>query len=207
MKNLVKMGFGARQSCAGSSFIDSNDVLAGCPSDGAKWRSGGVLGLLAASAVALTACQHAPAPPAGAAAGTSAATATATATARPAIDWTALQASVGSYPTQSRFLQQPGLNQRLRAVLGPRYDVALRNLEVAGPLQLERGVYYVTGNRAHMGGIEAVAIALQPASDTVRVWLLNEGREQVLEEGRNAFAWPADVQTLIGNHHRSSVGR
>ena len=87
------------------------------------------------------------------------------------------------------------------------YDLAMRNLQVASPLQQERGVYYVTGNRAHQGGVESVAIAMQAASNSVRVWLLHEGREQVLEEQRNAFAWPTDVQTLITNNHHNPARR
>lgn len=152
-------------------------------------RALGTLALVAA----LAACQSAPAPApaAGAAAAAPAA--------RASIDWAALQRAVGSYEAQSHFLQAPGLNARLRALLGPRYHTVMHNLQVSGPLLVEDGTYYVSGNRAHMGGIESAAIALQPASDAVRVWLVHEGREQVIEEGRNAFAWPQPVQTMIRN--------
>ena len=118
---------------------------------------------------------------------------------RAPIDWPALQNAVGSYHAQTQFLRQPGINRRLRALLGVQYELVMRDLQVAGPLQRDKGVYYVTGNQAHKGGVEAVAIAMQPASDSVRVWLLHEGREQVLQEQPNAFAWPAEVQTLIQN--------
>ena len=159
--------------------------------------------LAAAAIAALSACQQTPAPPPGpATAAAPAATAqppAPDAAQRAPIDWAALQNAVGSYNAQTQFLRQPGINRRLRALLGVQYELVMRDLQVAGPLQQDKGVYYVTGNQAHKGGVEAVAIAMQPASDSVRVWLLHEGREQVLQEQPNAFAWPAEVQTLIQN--------
>ena len=159
--------------------------------------------LAAAAIAALSACQQTPAPPPGpATAAAPAATAqppAPDAAQRAPIDWAALQNAVGSYNAQTQFLRQPGINRRLRALLGVQYELVMRDLQVAGPLQRDKGVYYVTGNQAHKGGVEAVAIAMQPASDSVRVWLLHEGREQVLQEQPNAFAWPAEVQTLIQN--------
>ena len=159
--------------------------------------------LAAAAIAALSACQQTPAPPPGpATAAAPAATAqppAPDAAQRAPIDWPALQNAVGSYHAQTQFLRQPGINRRLRALLGVQYELVMRDLQVAGPLQQDKGVYYVTGNQAHKGGVEAVAIAMQPASDSVRVWLLHEGREQVLQEQPNAFAWPAEVQTLIQN--------
>lgn len=159
--------------------------------------------LAAAAIAALSACQQTPAPPPGpATAAAPAATAqppAPDAAQRAPIDWPALQNAVGSYHAQTQFLRQPGINRRLRALLGVQYELVMRDLQVAGPLQRDKGVYYVTGNQAHKGGVEAVAIAMQPASDSVRVWLLHEGREQVLQEQPNAFAWPAEVQTLIQN--------
>ena len=159
--------------------------------------------LAAAAIAALSACQQTPAPPPGpATAAAPAATAqppAPDAAQRAPIDWPALQNAVGSYHAQTQFLRQPGINRRLRALLGVQYELVMRDLQVAGPLQRDKGVYYVTGNQAHKGGVEAVAIAMQPASDSVRVWLLHEGREQVLQEQPNTFAWPAEVQTLIQN--------
>ncbi len=197
MKGLFKMPVTAHPASAGSYLFNSEKVY--LPSRPGTARSRAVHALaVAAAVVALSACQNTSAPTS--AAPPAASSSPQSAAARLAIDWAALQRSVGSYNAQSRFLQQPGLDQRLRSLLGNQYELALRNLEVAGPLQEERGVYYVTGNRAKMGGIESVAIAMQPASNTVRVWLLHEGREQVLEEQRNAFAWPTDVQNLISNN-------
>ena len=208
MRVWIKMPCSARPVSASSSFNDSKSMPVAKPRKRAaaphSARARAAVTAMAAI-VALSACQTSPAPQAAASAPS--APVQAAAAARPAIDWPALQRSVGTYPTASQFLQQPGLNQRLRALLGPQYDLAMRNLQVASPLQQERGVYYVTGNRAHQGGVESVAIAMQAASNSVRVWLLHEGREQVLEEQRNAFAWPTDVQTLITNNHHNPARR
>ncbi|RMX05793.1 hypothetical protein D8I35_11570 [Corticibacter populi] len=117
----------------------------------------------------------------------------------PAIDWVALQSHVGAYPHDVPYLQEAGLRARLQQLLGTAYPVALLNLQVAAPLQAEHGVLFVTGNRAHMGGEEAVAIALEPESDSIRVWLLHQGQQQVFEEPQADFAWPTDIRTLITN--------
>ena len=196
MKRLLKMPSNARSTSPISYSKYSKMAQADARLAPRAW-------LAAAAIAALSACQQTPAPPPGpATAAAPAATAqppAPDAAQRAPIDWPALQNAVGSYHAQTQFLRQPGINRRLRALLGVQYELVMRDLQVAGPLQRDKGVYYVTGNQAHKGGVEAVAIAMQPASDSVRVWLLHEGREQVLQEQPNAFAWPAEVQTLIQN--------
>ena len=206
MKGLFKMTATARATSANSYQKNSEPTQADTRLAPRAWLAAAIGCTLAA----LSACQQTPAPPQAAAPVAPTATATAQPPApfvppapasanRAPIDWAALQNAVGSYNAQTQFLRQPGINRRLRALLGVQYELVMRDLQVAGPLQQDKGVYYVTGNQAHKGGVEAVAIAMQPASDSVRVWLLHEGREQVLQEQPNAFAWPAEVQTLIQN--------
>ena len=206
MKRLFKMTATARATSANSYQKNSEPTQADTRLAPRAWLAAAIGCTLAA----LSACQQTPAPPQAAAPVAPTATATAQPPApvvppapasanRAPIDWAALQNAVGSYNAQTQFLRQPGINRRLRALLGVQYELVMRDLQVAGPLQQDKGVYYVTGNQAHKGGVDAVAIAMQPASDSVRVWLLHEGREQVLQEQPNAFAWPAEVQTLIQN--------
>ena len=206
MKGLFKMTATARATSASSYQKNSESTQADTRQAPRAWLAAAIGCTLAA----LSACQQTPTPPQAAAPVAPTATATAQPPApvvppapasanRAPIDWAALQNAVGSYNAQTQFLRQPGINRRLRALLGVQYELVMRDLQVAGPLQQDKGVYYVTGNQAHKGGVEAVAIAMQPASDSVRVWLLHEGREQVLQEQPNAFAWPAEVQTLIQN--------
>ena len=206
MKRLFKMTATARATSANSYQKNSEPTQADTRLAPRAWLAAAIGCTLAA----LSACQQTPTPPQAAAPAAPTATATAqppapvvppapASASRAPIDWAALQNAVGSYHAQTQFLRQPGINRRLRALLGVQYELVMRDLQVAGPLQRDKGVYYVTGNQAHKGGVEAVAIAMQPASDSVRVWLLHEGREQVLQEQPNAFAWPAEVQTLIQN--------
>ena len=206
MKGLFKMAATARATSARSYQKNSDSTQADTRLAPRAWLAAAIGCTLAA----LSACQQTPTPPQAAAPAAPTATATAqppapvvppapASASRAPIDWAALQNAVGSYNAQTQFLRQPGINRRLRALLGVQYELVMRDLQVAGPLQQDKGVYYVTGNQAHKGGVEAVAIAMQPASDSVRVWLLHEGREQVLQEQPNAFAWPAEVQTLIQN--------
>ncbi|THJ32138.1 hypothetical protein E8K88_12870 [Lampropedia aestuarii] len=117
-----------------------------------------------------------------------------------AIDWEALNQAVGQYPANSPFLAQPAIVERLTKLLGQaNYAQAQLNLQVASPLSVEGSVFYITGNRAHEGGINAVAIGLDEASNTIRVWLLQNSQAHVFAEPGANFAWPRDVQTMIGN--------
>lgn len=117
-----------------------------------------------------------------------------------AIDWEALNQAVGQYPANSPFLAQPAIVERLSKLLGQaNYAQTQLNLQVASPLSVEGSVFYVTGNRAHEGGINAVAIGLDEASNTIRVWLLQNSQAHVFAEPGANFAWPRDVQTMIGN--------
>lgn len=156
--------------------------------------------LLALSAAAatpwlLTACQS------KSESDTPAGSQTSTATPDPlSIDWEALNQAVGQYPANSPFLEQAAIVKRLNKLLGQaNYQQALLNLQVSSPLSVEGSVFYVTGNRAHEGGINAVAIALDEASNTIRVWLLQNSQSHVYEEPGAQFAWPRDVQIMIGN--------
>lgn len=117
-----------------------------------------------------------------------------------AIDWEALSQALDQYPANSPFLSQPAIVTRLTQLLGQaNYAQALLNLQVSTPLAVEGDVFYVTGNRAHEGGINAVAIGMDEASNTIRVWLLQNSQAHEFAEPGAHFAWPRDVQTMIGN--------
>ncbi|THT98467.1 hypothetical protein E9531_14165 [Lampropedia puyangensis] len=117
-----------------------------------------------------------------------------------AIDWLALNEALGQYPHQAPFLEQSAITARLTSLLGKDgYAAAMQNLQVSGPLSVEGSVFFITGNRAHQGGVEAVAIALDEASNRIRVWLLQSGQTRSFAEQDTTFAWPRDVQIMIGN--------
>ena len=113
--------------------------------------------------------------------------------------WQQLDSQVGRYRADTDFLQQGLMADRLRQLTGDRHAIVLRNLEVAGPLRQEGQVYFVTGNRQHEGGRNAAAVALDARSQTMRVWLLHEGRAIVMEDPGAQFTWPAEVRRAMGN--------
>ena len=113
--------------------------------------------------------------------------------------WQQLDRQVGHYRSDGDFLQQGLMAERLRQLTGASYPIVLRNLQVAGPLRKEGQVFYVTGNRQHEGGINAAAVALDASSQTLRVWLLHEGRAIVMEDPGASFDWPAEVKVGIQN--------
>ncbi|KKW67686.1 hypothetical protein AAV94_08540 [Lampropedia cohaerens] len=115
------------------------------------------------------------------------------------LDWQALEQALGQYPHETPFLQRPDIAARLSHLLGKQgYALALQNLQVSGPLSVEGSTYYITGNRQHQGGIEAVAITLDEASNRVRVWLLHQGQANIFSEPGADYPWPRDVRILTG---------
>ena len=80
-----------------------------------------------------------------------------TSAADPQQAWSQLQAQVGKYQHEALYLQNGVLAERLQHLLGAHTPEFLRNIEVAGPLQQEGSVYFITGNRPHEGGDNAGA--------------------------------------------------
>ena len=117
----------------------------------------------------------------------------------PQLAWNQLQAQVGLYQNQAPFLQQGLMAERMQHLLGTHYEAFLQNLQVAGPLQKQGAVYYITGNRQHDGGNNAAAVALDAQSNKMRIWWLQDGQPRVVQEAGTAFRWPQEVNTLINN--------
>ncbi|MEG0921285.1 MAG: hypothetical protein RSD57_12595 [Comamonas sp.] len=113
--------------------------------------------------------------------------------------WTVLQSQVGRYQNEAPFLQHGVMATKMQHLLGDQAPVFLRNLEVAGPLQKEGSVYYITGNRQHEGGSNAGAVALDAQSNTMRIWWQQDGQPRVVQDPGAAFKWPSDVNQMISN--------
>ena len=110
----------------------------------------------------------------------------------------ALDALVGTYPGErTDYLREGALAVRLQQLLGDRYATVLSNLGTSGPLTREGDVLYISGNRPHMGGEEAAAIAIDTHANALRVWLLHDGRSQDVTDPAAAHVqWPSDVQQM-----------
>ena len=114
--------------------------------------------------------------------------------------------SVGKYPYDGdNYLEQGVLAARLRALLGERYPVLLANMRTVAPLTAAGGLWFITGNRPHEGGVEAGAVVIDPRANSLRVWLLNAGQaEEFIDPPAAVIPWPKDVQTLIENQRRNA---
>jgi hypothetical protein len=117
-----------------------------------------------------------------------------------------LSGSVGQYPYDAdNYLEQGVLAARLRALLGERYPVLLANMRTVSPLTEAHGLWFITGNRPHEGGVEAAAVVIDPRQNALRVWLLNAGQAEEFIDPRTAqIPWPADVQTMISNQRHNA---
>lgn len=108
---------------------------------------------------------------------------------------------LGKYPQDgAKYLEQGVLAERLKALLGRRYDVLLQNLQTVGPLTKEGELWSITGNRQHEGGAEAAAVVIDPARNAIRVWLLNRGTQTVFTDlAQGEIPWPESVSKSIAN--------
>jgi uncharacterized membrane protein len=105
----------------------------------------------------------------------------------------------GAYPDPAAFWRSPWLGPRLAALLGPKLATFLANIQVRTPVMKDGGVFYVTGNKPHQGGLDNALFLADPASDTIEVILLvNGAREDFKENGRDV-AFPAEVTTTLAN--------
>lgn len=113
--------------------------------------------------------------------------------------------SVGQYPYDAdNYLEQGVLAARLRALLGAEYPVLLANMRTVSPLTAADGLWYITGNRPHEGGVEAAAVVIDPRQNALRVWLLNAGQAQeFIDPPAAQIPWPREVQTLIKNQRKA----
>lgn len=108
---------------------------------------------------------------------------------------------VGKYPYDGiNYLEQSVLADRLKALLGSRYPTLLSNMRTVGPLTREGDVWSIVGLRPHQGGEEMGAIVIDPARNALRVWLLNDGRQDDFTDAADAdIPWPEQVKKTLAN--------
>lgn len=105
----------------------------------------------------------------------------------------------GTYPHTVPLWTDPLVQTRLEALLGPAKPLFLENMKVQGPLMKDGGVFYVIGNKPHLGGLYSAFFLADPASDTMAVILFVNGARQDFKEGGRDVALPAEVVTMLGN--------
>ncbi|MBF5006608.1 hypothetical protein [Diaphorobacter caeni] len=113
-----------------------------------------------------------------------------------------LRPFLGKNPNEGTdYLRQGILAERMKKLLGDRYDAVLKNLETVGPLTKEGGRWSIVGNRQHQGGKEVAAVVIDPGRNGLRVWLLSNGQQTTytdLGEG-HVIPWTPDVKKVMAN--------
>ena len=110
-----------------------------------------------------------------------------------------LKRFTGTYPHTVHLWKRPVIRKRLEALLGTKLTAFLDNMKVQSPLMKDGGVFYVTGNKPHQGGLDNAVFLADPALDTLAVILFVNGARQDFKEGGRDVALPADVVTTISN--------
>jgi len=105
----------------------------------------------------------------------------------------------GAFPHTVHLWDEPMIHERLEALLGASMKTFLVNMNVQSPLMKDDGVFYVTGNKPHQGGLDNAIFLADPATDTLAVILYVKGTRQDFKEGERDVALPAEVLTMIGN--------
>ncbi|MDN5835849.1 MAG: hypothetical protein L0H12_00695, partial [Nitrosospira sp.] len=75
-------------------------------------------------------------------------------------DWSSLDALIGKYPRKSGLLDNSVISDDLRKLLGPKFDVFKMNLETQAPLQRDKSVLFLYGNKDNQGGSDAAYLLI-----------------------------------------------
>ena len=105
----------------------------------------------------------------------------------------------GAYPRTVRLWSDGAIRTRLEALLGSAMKEFLENMKVQSPLMKDDGVFYVTGNRPHYGGLDNAIFLADPSSDTIEVILFKNRLRRDFKEGGRDVALPAEVDATIDN--------
>lgn len=109
----------------------------------------------------------------------------------------------GSYPDEATLWGSPSIKPRLDALLGAKAKIFLENMQVRSPVKRDAGIFYVTGNKAHQGGVDNAIFVADPDSDTIVVVLFVNGVREDFAEGGRDVPFPAEVKkTIEGLEHR-----
>ena len=88
----------------------------------------------------------------------------------------------------------------LKVRLGTKFAVLRTNLSVVSPLQRAGQYFYLSGNAAHLGGVEQAYIILDPARRDVQVGLWERGKLTVYPPGNGARLEVApDIKRMLDN--------
>ena len=88
----------------------------------------------------------------------------------------------------------------LRSLMGPKLGTLEANLQVAGPLNREGGIYYFSGNAPHRGGEDQAYVLIDPRRRAVQVGLWDRGSLKVYLAGsKTRLPLPRDIAAMMAN--------
>jgi uncharacterized membrane protein len=108
----------------------------------------------------------------------------------------------GTFPHTVRLWNDPVLENRLEALLGPMMKSFLESMKVDGPVTADAGVFYVIGNTPRRDGSNRGFFLADPATNTLAVVLYVNGVRHDFKEGGRDVAPPAEVMKAIDDLER-----
>ena len=105
----------------------------------------------------------------------------------------------GQYPGEAGLWTSEPLRGRMTRLLGGDYDTFLRNLETSGPVSVEGGLVFVTGNCPSSERVWGAAVLVaDPAADRLMLKMYSRQWDSVrtYQEGEVA-ALPGDVMKVL----------
>jgi putative lipoprotein len=105
----------------------------------------------------------------------------------------------GTYETRGPLWKAEPLKERLASLLDGKLAEFASRFQVGGPLRVENGVYFATGNKQHQGGVDVAAFVADPDSDTINVVIVQNRKREDFKEGGRDVPLPPEVKTFLEN--------
>jgi hypothetical protein len=105
----------------------------------------------------------------------------------------------GQYPADAALWAREPLRTRMTRLLGGDYEAFLRNLQTSGPVSVEDGLVFVTGNcPSSEKAWGAAVLVADPAADRLLLKMYSEQWDSVRTWEEGAFpVLPRDVMTVL----------
>lgn len=111
-------------------------------------------------------------------------------------DWSELGKYVDTYAHETDFLQSSVVVPEIKRILGGKFKILIRNLDTQSPLTKSGDVLYMSGNKAHEGGINGAYILIEPKTRSLEVGLWEDGKFEAYRSGKT-IAKPEDLKRMF----------
>jgi hypothetical protein len=111
-----------------------------------------------------------------------------------------LTALAGQYPADARLWETEPLRTRMTRLLGGDYEAFLRNMKTSGPVSVENGLIYVTGNCPSSEKTWGAGVLVaDPAGDRLLLNMYSQQWDSIRSYADGEIpSLPADVMTTLG---------